>query len=268
MHKIQIIPWLQNKCLFWKKFLSFLSRDLPRVTPSSYLVLWIHGKDLTIITMVNGQATAEKIFSLGDKKSSTIHTYLQSFPSTPIYILLEIAETNFRLLSLQKARFWDKHALLKQASLNMFSATQMPTNLDSSTTCPSLWTQKDRFPSSTNSLRYWIAGIPPSEPLRNFIDFLSTTAHSIIDVQLWPMVVARRSALVAIRENIANRWVLIVLFGSRNTWQIIVCDDTAPIIYRQGTIRDVQSAENLLLKLSRGSQSLKLPPSSEPDLPN
>ncbi len=205
--------------------------------PKSYLTFVVKGQNLHAFCFSNDKITEQTTLSLSDDDRPHIVKYLQRYPHYPLRVILQGGEADFRLVSLKNVRWWDRASLLKQIKLGEFTSSD--------------WIQKLRIPSPEDPYRYLLVGVRPSHSLKNLLSFLAKQSHPIANIQIWPIIAAEQT-LKIVKErfphSIIAKWSFIVLCQDNQQWQLIVCQDEAVVLSRQGFLSPLVSIGNDLSK--------------------
>jgi hypothetical protein len=155
-----------------------------------------------------------------------IKAALGKFPAYPVHIIFNSNEASYRVMPVRSVHWWwDRRALLKQASVNEFS--------------PDHWVAINTSPSSLKTNNYLLIGIRPSETVRNLISQLRYLSNPVSGVQLWTVVLAQKifqEIRASEKATYLSGGVIILYKYSPATWQIIACHNEAIVLFRQGRI--------------------------------
>jgi|GEM_PF-2715258 len=205
--------------------------------PKFYLVFVIRNQNLQAFRFLNNKLTEQTTLSLAEEDRPHLLKYLEQFSNHPLKIIIQGGEADFRLVSLKNVRWWDRASLLKQVKLGEFTSTD--------------WTQKLRIPSPEDPHRYLLTGVRPSSSLKNLLNFLSKQQNPIAGVQMWPVIAAEQTLKMA-KETFpytkVAKWSFIVLCQDNQQWQLIVCQDEAVVLSRQGFFSPLSSVDDGLSK--------------------
>jgi hypothetical protein len=108
------------------------------------------------------------------------------------------------------------------------------------------WTQKFHAPTPDDSYRYVLAGVRPTQVLKNIVEFLSVHANPIAGVHLWPIMAAQQ-ALSQIPTS-PHKWVFILHQQDADFWHLIVCQKGAVVMYRHGFFDATKKIDQQLSK--------------------
>ncbi|MBY0462677.1 MAG: hypothetical protein K2Q34_05815 [Alphaproteobacteria bacterium] len=228
--------WIEKYGIEAKSLLFFWNR-IKETHPKSYLTFVVKGQNLHAFCFSDDKFVEQTTLSILDEDRPHLVKYLQRYPHHPLRVILQGGEADFRLVSLKNVRFWDRASLLKQVKLGEFTSSD--------------WTQKLRIPSPEDPYRYLLMGIRPSHALRNLLSFLAKQSNPIANIQMWPIIAAEQTLKIA-KETFPHstiaKWSFIVLCQDNQQWQLIVCQDEAVVLSRQGFLNPLVSIDNDLSK--------------------
>ena len=219
----------KNAAFFWER--------IKENHPKSYLTFVVKGQNLHAFCFSDDKFIEQTTLSLSDEDRPHLVKYLQRYPHYPLRVILQAGEADFRLVSLKNVRFWDRTSLLKQVKLGEFTSSD--------------WTQKLRIPSPEDPYRYLLMGVRPSHSLRNLLNFLAKQSNPIASIQMWPIIAAEQTLKIAkdtFPHSTIAKWSFIVLCQDNQQWQLIVCQDEAVVLSRQGFLNPLVSIDNDLSK--------------------
>ena len=228
--------WIEKYGIEVKNALFFWDR-IKENHPKSYLTFVVKGQNLHAFCFSNDKFVEQTTLSLLDEDRAHLIKYLQRYPYYPLRVILQGGEADFRLVSLKNVRFWDRASLLKQVKLGEFTSSD--------------WTQKLRIPSPEDPYRYLLMGVRPSHSLRNLLSFLAKQSNPIANIQMWPIIAAEQTLKIAkeaFPHSTIAKWSFIVLCQDNQQWQLIVCQDEAVVLSRQGFLNPLVSIDNDLSK--------------------
>ena len=205
--------------------------------PKSYLTFLVKGQSLHAFCFSNGKFVEQTTLNLSDEDRHHLTKYIQKYPNYPVRVILQGGEADFRLVSLKNVRWWDRSSLLKQVKLGEFTSSD--------------WTQKLRVPSPDDPYRYLLTGVRPSHSLKNFLSFLAKQNNPIAGIQMWPVIAAEQTLKAAkemFQHSTIAKWSFIVLCQDNQQWQLIVCQDEAVVLSRQGFLNPLASIDSDLSK--------------------
>lgn len=228
--------WLEKYRFETKHFLSFWER-IKESRPKSYITFVVKGQNLHAFCFTDDKFVEQTTLSLLDEDRPHLAKYLQKYSYHPLRIILQGGEADFRLVSLKNVRWWDRTSLLKQVKLGEFTSAD--------------WTQKLRVPSPDDPYRYLLMGVRPSQSLKNLLSFLTKQSNPIANIQMWPIIAAEETLKLAKQtfpHSTIAKWSFIVLCQDNQQWQLIVCQDEAVVLSRQGFLNPLVSIDNDLSK--------------------
>jgi hypothetical protein len=212
----------------------YLSQVHDRLTesyPKSYLGFVIRSQVIVISRFVDDVLVEQKTFHFAEETQNALSNYLQQHADLPLHIIFQGGEADFRLASLKHVRFFDRPSLLRQIKMGEFSHHH--------------WTLKLYSPTQDDRYRYLLAGVRPTQILKNVLEFVLAQPNPIAGVHLWPILLAQQ---VLFENPTANKWVFILHKQDDDFWHLVVCQNGAVVMYRHGFFDNLKKIDQQLSK--------------------
>lgn len=203
--------------------------------PPEFISVRIHHKAITLVHIKNRHILERIDTEYSQTNATHLNDFLTQRSSLPLQILIDDEDTNYKLISLQHTKWWNRRGLFNQIKIAEFNQTD--------------WVYYEHVPCPTDSHRHVFIAFKPSSTLLETFMYLKHLKNPVAKIQL-TSVQQTATAMNRVKEHDPMRsfcpWSLFIRKISDTEWLLSAQQYGAIVLSRRGTFAANSSEETMI----------------------